>query len=248
MRDKRRVHTNDGDQAPVRALRRRELLFLGAGALALSARPARALAGESAPAGGAPAPVPPANPPAALEELRAGNARFVAGEVLQPRRELERLRQLGEGQKPYAAILGCADSRVPVEIVFDEGFGDLFVVRVAGNVATAVEIASLEFAVAALGVQVILVLGHGNCGAVKAALAGKAVPGQISTLFQHIAPGIDRANPDVAAAIAANVRFQARKLRDSSPVIGAALRDGTLTLAGGVFDLASGRVTPVELA
>lgn len=216
------------------ALRRRELLLLGAGALALAARAARAAEPNA----------PPASPEAALAELRTGNARFAGGEVLQPRRELDRLQQLGEGQKPYAAILGCADSRVPVEIVFDEGFGDLFVVRVAGNVATAVEIASLEYAVAVLGVRVILVLGHANCGAVKAALAGKEVPGQISTLYQHIVPGIDRTQ-DLTAAIAANVRHQARKLRDASPVIGGGLKAGSLALAGGVFELGSGRVTPV---
>lgn len=219
------------------ALLRRELLLLGAGGLALAARAARAAEPIA----------PPASPEAALAELRSGNARFAGGEVLQPRRELDRLKQLGEAQKPYAAILGCADSRVPVEIVFDEGFGDLFVVRVAGNVATAVEIASLEYAVAVLGVRVILVLGHASCGAVKAALAGKEVPGQISTLYQHIVPGIDRTQ-DLAAAIAANVRYQARKLRDASPVIGGGVTAGSLALAGGVFELGSGRVTPVDVA
>lgn len=221
-------------------LRRRELL-LAAGALALAGRSSHATAAEPAASGDS-----PKTPQAALEELRAGNARFAGGEVLQPRRELDRLKQLGEGQKPYAAVLGCADSRVPVELVFDEGFGDIFAVRVAGNLATAIEIASLEYAVAVLGVQVILVLGHANCGAVKAAMAGKAVPGQISTLYQHIVPGIDRSQ-DLTAAIAANVQYQARKLRDSSPVIGDSLKAGKLALAGGVFDLASGRVTPVEV-
>jgi carbonic anhydrase len=232
---------NGKDDGLEGALGRRDLLLLGAGALALMGRPSRVFAAE--PAADAP---PPTDPKAALAELQAGNARFAAGEVLQPRRELDRLKQLGDGQKPYAAILGCADSRVPTEIVFDEGFGDLFVVRVAGNIATAVEIASLEYAIAVLGVRVLLVLGHGNCGAVKAAMSGAAVPGQISTLFQHIVPGIDRTK-DLSTAIAANVRAQAAKLRDTSPVIGQSLKDGKLVLAGGVFDFGSGRVTPVDV-
>ncbi|MCW5890738.1 MAG: carbonic anhydrase [bacterium] len=231
----------DGRRGDAGGIGRRRLL-LGAGALALAGgRTQRVWAAE----GVAPE-APPPTPQAALEELRTGNARFAGGELLQPRRELDRLKQLGEGQKPYAAILGCADSRVPIEIVFDEGFGDLFVVRVAGNVATPTEIASLEYAVAVLGVQAILVLGHGSCGAVKAALAGAAVPGQISTLYQHIVPGIDRTK-DLTTAIAANVRFQARQLRQASPVIGGGLTAGTLALAGGVFELGSGRVTPVDV-
>lgn len=224
-------------------LRRRDLLRLTtAGALALAAQPG--LAADPAPARDDDDPTTPAD---AVAGLRDGNARFVRGEVLSPRRELDRLRKLKHEQKPWAAILGCADSRVPVEIVFDEGFGDLFVVRVAGNVATAVEIASLEYAVAVLGVQVVLVLGHANCGAVKAALSGAAVPGQISTLYQHIVPGIDRDGRDLPKAIADNVRFQTKKLRDGSTVIGTAVKDGKLALAGGVFELASGRVTPVDL-
>lgn len=189
----------------------------------------------------------PATADAAVAELTEGNARFVKGEVLQPRRELERLRSLASAQAPYVAILGCADSRVPVEIVFDEGFGDLFVVRVAGNVATAVEIASLEYAVAVLGVKAVMVLGHESCGAVKAALGGGAAPGQISTLYQHIVPGIDRTNDDLSAAVRSNVQYQARKVRDGSPVIGGAVKDGSVRMLGGVFDLKSGRVNAVDV-
>ncbi len=189
----------------------------------------------------------PVTADAAAEALAQGNARFVKGEVLQPRRELERLRSLANAQAPFVAILGCADSRVPVEIVFDEGFGDLFVVRVAGNVATAVEIASLEYAVAVLGVKAVMVLGHERCGAVKAALGGTTVPGQISTLYQHIVPGIDRSTNDLSAAVRANVKHQAQKVRDGSTVIGGAVKDGSVKLLGGVFDLESGRVTTVDV-
>jgi carbonic anhydrase len=189
----------------------------------------------------------PVTADAAAEALSQGNARFVKGEVVQPRRELERLRSLASAQAPYVAILSCADSRVPVEIVFDEGFGDLFVVRVAGNVATAVEIASLEYAVAVLGVKAVMVLGHESCGAVQAALAGATVPGQISTLYQHIVPGIDRSKDDLSAAVRANVKYQAQKLRDSSTVISGAVKDGSVKLLGGVFDLKSGKVNTVDV-
>ncbi len=224
-----------------RHLSRRALLRGTAATMALGAVGTMATAADAPPAEN------PKTPDAALAELQSGNQRFVKGEVLQPRRELERLRSLAEEQKPYAAILGCADSRVPVELVFDEGFGDLFVVRVAGNLATAVEIASLEYAVAVLGVKVIMVVGHSGCGAVKAALGGKAVPGQISTLYQHIVPGIDRNNPDLAAAIQANARYQTRKLREGSPVIADAMKNGSMIVVGGVFDLTSGKVVQVDV-
>src|SRR5262245_33928430 len=195
-------------------------------------------------------PVPstrPATPAEALAELTAGNDRFASGKTVQPRRELERLRQLATTQEPYAAVLGCADSRVPVEILFDQGFGDFFVVRVAGNLATPVEIASLEYAVAVLGTKVVMVLGHEQCGAVKAALESAEVPGRIGVLYQYIVPGIDRGMHDLGAAVRANVQFQARTLRQAPPILGAAVDAGSLRIAGGVFDLVSGRVVPVDV-
>lgn len=220
---------------------RRDLLRAGAAALAVGTL-------ASSPAAAEPAPPPSGSltPDQALTRLQEANGRFASGEVLQPRRELERLKKLAGEQRPYAAILGCADSRVPVEIVFDEGFGNLFVVRVAGNIATPVEIASLEYATAVLGIKAILVLGHDNCGAVKAALAGSPAPGQISALYQYIVPGIDRGS-DLSAAVRSNARFQAGKLRDSSPVIGDAIKAGKLKLGAGVFELTSGKVIPLEV-
>ncbi len=187
--------------------------------------------------------LPPAEtPPAALERLRAGNARFVAGTPIAPNRDLTQLRAVSPKQEPFAAVLGCADSRVPVEILYDQGFGDIFVVRVAGNIATAVEIASLEYGAAVLGVEVIKVIGHSNCGAVKAALAGSDVPGQISTLYQHIVPAIDRKTMSLDEAIAANVRYQVRKLREASPLLAKMVADNQLVIEGGVFDFESGAV------
>ncbi len=222
-------------------LSRRDVVRLSLAALAANAL-------RAAPARGAPPKTSRASlsPDAALARLLDANRRFASGQVLQPRRELERLRKLAAEQKPYAAVLGCADSRVPIEIVFDEGFGDIFVVRVAGNVATPVEIASLEYATAVLGVKVIMVLGHDHCGAVKAALAGGTVPGQISTLYQYIVPGIAREEHDLEAAVRANVRFQSAKLRDSSPVIAEAIKNGSVKLSAGVFELTSGKVVPIQ--
>ena len=150
-------------------------------------------------------------------------------------------------QEPSAAVLGCADSRVPVEIIFAEGFGDVFVVRVAGSLATPVEIASLAYAVAVLGTKVVMVLGHDQCGAVRAAIDGMVVPGQISSLYQYSAPCIDRGNHDLGAAIRANVQFQARKLGQASPVLRAAVDGGTLKIVGGMFDLMLGRIVPVDV-
>jgi carbonic anhydrase len=170
-----------------------------------------------------------------------GNRRFVSGDADEPRRGLDRVRELQEGQQPYAAILGCADSRVPVEILFDEGFGDLFTVRVAGNVATPEEVASLEYAVGVLGSQLVLVLGHSACGAVTAAVEGKAVPGQISTLFQHITPAV-AAGAGIDAAIEANVRHQVDVIARSSTVVADALQAGRVEVRGAVYSLEDGKV------
>ncbi len=186
-------------------------------------------------------------PRAALDFLHAGNLRFVAGETLAPNRDMARLREVAPRQTPFAAFLGCADSRVPIEIVFDQGFGDLFVTRIAGNVAATENIASLEFATQVLGAKVLYVLGHTSCGAVTAAAKGEPVPGQISALFQHIRPAVRAAKGDVAAAVRENVRIQAQTLVEASPVIAALVKTGKVLVAGGVFDLESGRVDPVGL-
>lgn len=154
---------------------------LGAGAMALgAARPDRLVAQVPRRAD--------ATPEQALARLYEGNRRFVAGDLTSPTRNMARLRAVAPKQAPFAAFLGCADSRVPIEIVFDQGFGDLFVTRVAGNVATPEVIGSLEFGTAVLGAQVLYVLGHSSCGAVSAMAKGDAVPGQISSLSSRIRP------------------------------------------------------------
>ena len=187
------------------------------------------------------------SPKEALDFLHAGNSRFAAGESAAPNRDISRLRQVAPRQTPFAAFLGCADSRVPIEIVFDQGFGDLFVTRIAGNVAATENIASLEFATQVLGARVLYVLGHTSCGAVAAAAKAEPVPGQISALFQHIRPAIRAAKGDPVAAIHENVRVQAQTLVEASTVISSLVTAGKVIVAGGVFDLESGRVVPVAL-
>ena len=187
------------------------------------------------------------SPREALGFLQAGNARFVAGNSAAPNRDMGRLREVAPRQTPFAAFLGCADSRVPIEIVFDQGFGDLFVTRIAGNVAATENIASLEFATQVLGAKVLYVLGHTSCGAVAAAASGAPVPGQISALFQHLRPAVRAAKGDPALAVGENVKLQAQTLVEASTVISSLVTAGKLLVAGGIFDLQSGRVDPVEL-
>ena len=188
-----------------------------------------------------------ATPQAALERLYRGNERFAQGQSLDIHRDLKRVQAVAAEQKPFAAFLGCADSRVPIEIVFDQGFGDLFVTRIAGNVASSENIGSLEFGTLVLGASVLYVLGHTNCGAVAATVKRDEVPGQISGLFQHIRPAARVAAGNVELAVVENVRNQAQILAESSPVIARLVRDGRLIVVGGVYDLQTGRVTPVEI-
>src|SRR6516164_7803263 len=149
-------------------------------------------------------------PDAALTTLLEGNKRFTAGRLSAHEQDLTILRQhTEEKQEPFAAVLSCADSRVPVELIFDQSIGHIFATRVAGNIATSPMIASLEYGVAVLGTKAIMVLGHANCGAVKASIEAKAVPGQISVLYPYIRPAVDQAGPNLEATIKANARAQA---------------------------------------
>ena len=211
-----------------------------------------ALAGLAATAVAAPFAAPPARaqgapatPQAALDALMAGNARFVNTQIAPAACvvDLAKIKQAtASGQQPFAAVLSCADSRVPPELIFDLTIGELFVCRVAGNIASADLIASLEYGAAVLGTKAILVLGHAACGAVDATIAGKAVPGQISTLYRSIRPAVAAAGPNLVAATEANARIQAALLRDASPVLGELVRDGKLGIHAGYYDLASGKV------
>jgi len=185
----------------------------------------------------------PPNPEAALRELLAGNQRFAANQLTSLEHDLTILKEhTVDKQEPFAAVLACADSRVPVELVFDQSIGHIFVTRVAGNIVTPEIIASLEYAVAVLRIRALLVLGHTSCGAVKAAMKADSVPGQISSLYPYLRAAVEQSAGNFDKAIEVNARLQAELLRTSSTVIRDAVKAGTVKVAAGVYDLATGKV------
>ncbi|NJP11806.1 MAG: carbonic anhydrase [Leptolyngbyaceae cyanobacterium RU_5_1] len=238
-----------GSKNQSRSVSRRNLLKFGAGVLGTSAiaaglsseilTPRRAIATENL------------TPDQAIDVLIEGNRRFVDRKRKYPHQDFVRLTEVAMGQKPFAAVLGCADSRVPTEMVFDQGLGDLFVCRVAGNVVTDEEVGSLEYGAAVLGTKVILVMGHERCGAVSAALKGAQVPGKIGSLIEAIRPAIagkvgsvgsKEAYPPLEAATKANVLYQVEKLK-TSPVLAQLIQAGKLKVIGAYYDLDTGTVT-----
>jgi carbonic anhydrase len=181
-------------------------------------------------------------PEEALQELVEGNKRFVAVELTSFEQDLAILRNhTSEKQQPFAAVLACADSRVPVELIFDQTIGHIFVTRVAGNF-----IATLEYGVAVLGTKVILVMGHEHCGAVEATIEHKTVPGQISALYPHIQPAVDKAGRVPDAVAKANAVIQAALLRQSSTVISAQVSAGKLLVLPAFYNIGSGEVSLLE--
>lgn len=186
-------------------------------------------------------------PEQALKELLDGNKRFVAGELTSFELDLAILRNhTSELQQPFAAVLACADSRVPVELIFDQTIGHIFVTRVAGNFTTSEIIASLEYGAKVLGAKVILVMGHGSCGAVDATIQHKKVPGQISALYPHIQPAVDKSGTDSDAVSKANALIQADLLRKSSTVISGLVNDGKLKVFAAFYNIASGVVSLLD--
>lgn len=191
-------------------------------------------------------------PDAALERLLKGNARYVEGVSLRHDFKHER-EALAGGQNPYAAILSCADSRIAPEYAFDSGRGDLFVCRVAGNFANTDTIASLEYAVAVLGVPLILVLGHDSCGAVDATIKSlrddKPLPGHMPSLVEGIAPSVkavsQQGGDTLGKAIRQNVLDNVAKLSAVTPILNAAVEQHKLRVVGGVYRLNDGRVDMV---
>ena len=239
-----------------RHLSRRNLIKVGAGALGTGVVAAKLHSGaafsQTAPKNITPnqplQQLKDATPDQALQLLMAGNLRFAQGKPNNPNQSLARLKEVAQSQKPFAAILSCADSRVPSEIVFDQGLGDLFVCRVAGNIATPDEIGSLEFGTAVLGAKLIMVLGHERCGAVDATIKGGQVPGQIGSLIQAIQPAVksSAAQPGdrLQNATKANVAVQIARLK-TSPVLSPLVQAGKLKIVGGYYDLDTGMVTLV---
>jgi carbonic anhydrase len=197
------------------------------------------------------APTPPSyTADEALARLIDGNQRFVRGEARFPTIQKEILAELAKGQRPYATVLGCSDSRVPPELIFDAGFGELFITRVAGNVISPEIFGTLQYAGVHLRTPLFVVLGHEGCGAVNAALAARTGPREqthIALLLDNILPGLRDLPPGLApdeearAAVEANVRWSMHQLLDT-PEAKARMAEGTMKLVGAVYELDSGRV------
>ncbi len=184
------------------------------------------------------------------QELISGNKRFAEGNPTHPNQSLSRRREMAKGQSPRAAVLACADSRVSPEIIFDQGLGDLFVVRVAGNVVNDPILGSLEYAVEHLGTQLIVVLGHQRCGAVAAACAGGEAPGHIASLVQALAPAVNKISESEAGrvdlAAKENVRMTVKSLHSCGPILAELVRQGKLEVAGAFYDLDTGAVEIID--
>jgi carbonic anhydrase len=195
-----------------------------------------------------PAKVAPAE---ALARLKAGNQRFIAGKLQHPHQNPKRRTELATGQQPFAIVLGCADSRTSPEVLFDQGLGDLFVIRVAGNILDDHALGSIEYAVDHLGAQLIVVLGHQRCGAVQAAketLDSKAeAPAHINSIVAAIQPAVEATRgADVEATIKANTDNVVQSLRSSEPVLKKEVEAGAITVLGAYYDLDTGAVVFTE--
>jgi carbonic anhydrase len=189
------------------------------------------------------------NPHHALERLRAGNDRYVRGDASHHHQSSSRMRVIAVGQHPFAIILGCADSRVPPEIIFDQGLGDLFVIRVAGNILDDAILGSIEYAAKEFGAPLVLVLGHERCGAVAATLKHAEIPGHISTLLKAIQPAVDRAKDQpgdlLDNAVRANIQLVVEQLKGSMPVA-QLVETERLKIVGAQYNLDCGTVVMVE--
>ncbi|HEY9867968.1 MAG TPA: carbonic anhydrase [Candidatus Obscuribacterales bacterium] len=187
-----------------------------------------------------------------LEKLKEGNNRYLQGIQKYPKIDpVRRLKTAVEGQKPIATILGCSDARVPVEVAFDKAFGDLFIVRVAGNVCQMAELASIEYGVNYLKTPLVVVLGHTKCGAVHAAASGGQLVGSLPKLIEEIRPAVEAARKKkpalsgealAEAAIEENVWKSIEDLLKGSPSIRAAVKENKVLVVGAIRDLKSGKI------
>lgn len=186
------------------------------------------------------------SPDSALQKLMAGNQRFAQHHPQYPDQSQMRLQEVAQAQHPFVTILSCADSRVPAEIIFDQGIGDIFNVRIAGNIATPEAIGSIEYAVVLLGTPVLMVLGHERCGAVTAAVQNEVLLGDIGSFVKAIKPAVkrvkDQSGDAVENAVVANVQDQIERLK-RSPLLSERLQSGKLKIVGGRYDLDTGNVT-----
>ncbi len=221
--------------------RRNLMLRAGAGILAASIAPAL-LQAQVANA----EPISQITPDGALKKLMEGNRRYIQQKRTFPDQARSRIVEVAKGQHPFATILACSDSRVAPEIIFDQGLGDLFDIRIAGNFLDDVVLGNMEYAAVELGVPLLVILGHERCGAVKAALDNQAVPGHISTLVAAIKPAVDATKNHFGDAwdnaVRANVKMNVKKLKSASPILAEAVKAGKLKVVGARYDLDSGKV------
>ena len=226
-------------------LNRRDLFRLGLASTALFALPVLAPAGQmQADSGQA------ISPDQALQMLMDGNQRFVSGQSVAPNQTAERIAEIAQGQSPFAAILSCADSRVPPEIIFDQGLGSLFVTRIAGNFPTNEITGSIEYAIAHFATPLIVVLGHQRCGAVQATVeavqTGAESPGQIASIVDAIAPSVVQVEGQpgdlVDNAVRANIGLGVADLRTAPPILSGAIANGALNVVGAYYHLDTGAV------
>lgn len=192
-----------------------------------------------------------ADPRIGIKKLMGGNKRFIEGKTIKPRQDMNTVKSLEKGQQPFATIVGCSDSRVPNEMIFDQGLGDLFIIRTAGQVSAAASYGSMEFAVIKLKTKLIVVLGHTECGAVAAAVERpEDVPGHIVTLINEIKPAVAKCahlpgNP-VNNAVRQNVIDQVNSLRDLDPILHKKYKNGEILIVGAVYDIHTGKVEFLE--
>jgi carbonic anhydrase len=184
-----------------------------------------------------------------LKELLDGNRRFIEENLQHPHQTELHRREISSRQQPMAVVVGCSDSRVPPEIIFDAGLGDLFVVRVAGNIIGPVVMGSIEYAVEHVGVPLVMVLGHSGCGAVTATVEGAAPVGELGGLAERIRPAVAEVEGQpgniVDNAARANVKIVVEQLKNADPIIASYVGKGAVKVVGAFYDLVSGKVTVI---
>lgn len=186
-----------------------------------------------------------------LEKLKIGNQRFVKGYPIHPDETLQRIRELKKGQHPFAVVVGCSDSRIPPELIFDQGLGDIFTIRTAGNVIGDYELGSVEYAVEHLKCNLVIVLGHENCGAIQAFISSdnQRHEDHIQTIVDYISNEDEekaildsiKTNPDLA--VRANIKHGVSVLQNSTPILKHLVQSGKVSVIGAYYDLDSGKVT-----
>ncbi|WP_207477174.1 carbonic anhydrase [Arenibaculum pallidiluteum] len=228
-------------KSPAHPARRAFLWLAALGGASLAARPGVVLAASEK---------TDLTPDQALARLKEGNANFVTDAPYRAAQGRERRLEIARGQKPFAVLVGCSDSRVPPELLFGRGLGELFIVRVAGNTVDRAALGSIEYAVAELGVPLVVVLGHERCGAVMAAVEvyqkGTVLPGAIGEMVEPIIPAVVRARAQggdlVEMAVKENARTTAARLRTEGPILAEAVGTGRLKIVAASYDLDDGRV------